>query len=157
VAAIIAVAAIFWIRSNEQPTTETAEEVRPDNRNFAVTQTDARVGEYLRKSRVLLVGLSNMDPIQGRPVDLTVEKELSQKLVEEARVLRDVDLVPAQSALMSDLDRILAKVSHAGPESHFPEITTIRDDIQRTNLLFKLRMTESLYADRKIRTVIQNH
>jgi hypothetical protein len=116
---------------------------------------DQRVGQYIRRSRALLVGLSNMDPVEGESIDLSIEHDLSMELVKESRTLRDQEIGPGRSQMMRDLDRILVKVSQAGPESKAPEIVTIRNDIQRANLLFKLRMTESLYGSDRVETAAE--
>ncbi len=107
---------------------------------------EEEIGRYFRKSKALLVGLSNLDTQPGLPVDLSVERELSRQLILEGRSLREQRIDPRSSRLIGDLDRIMERVSSTTETVHPPEIQIIRSDIRGQNLLVKLRVAEASYS-----------
>lgn len=113
----------------------------------AVTSRSAhtRVQDYLRKSRILLVGIANMPTRKDEPLDLKPEREASRALVREARYLRQQDIDPRSERLMEDMEKVLITLSNIREQNEFPELAIIRGGIERENLLFKIRITETLY------------
>jgi len=107
---------------------------------------DQEIGRYFRKSRALLVGLSNLDPPPDAPLDLSVERKLSRQLIIDGRSLREQNLDPRSSRLIGDLDRIMERVSSTTETVDPPDIHTIRSDIRGQNLLVKLRVAEASYS-----------
>jgi hypothetical protein len=106
---------------------------------------DTRVQNYLRKSRILLVGIANMPDRHDAPLDLKPEREASRALVREARYLRQQDIDPQSEALINDMDKVLIKLSNIREQTETPDLEIIRSGIERKNLLFKIRITETLY------------
>ncbi len=53
-----------------------------------VRYADNRMSQYLRKSKVLLIGIANLETDGGQPVDFSVEQRASRELVREARYLK---------------------------------------------------------------------
>jgi hypothetical protein len=106
---------------------------------------DTRVQDYLRKSRILLVGIANMPTGKDEPLDLKPEREASRALVREARYLRQQDIDPRSERLMEDMEKVLITLSNTREQTAFPELAIIRGGIERENLLFKIRITETLY------------
>ena len=104
-----------------------------------------RMNQYFRKSRLLLVGLSNMEPGDAYPVDLTAERNLSRALVRETRSLRSVALDARSVRLMGDMERIFIELANTDDHDRALTIDLIRTGIRRENLLFKVRMAESMY------------
>ena len=121
------------------------EEHPPAPRETVQSQDPAELGRYLRKSRVLLTGLSNLQPPAGTPVDISLEREVSRQLMIEGRSLREQKLDPRSDRRSGDLDRIMERVTSA--PDHPPDIQTIRNDIRGQNLLVKLRVAETSYAN----------
>ncbi len=106
---------------------------------------DTRVRDYMRKSRILLVGIANMPAAETGPVDLKPEREASRALVREARYLRQQDIDPRSERVMEDMEKVLIKLSNIREHPEAPELAIIRGGIERENLLFKIRITETLY------------
>jgi hypothetical protein len=142
VAASLAVfgAAIFsWHMFLSQPNrTEAA-------RRPASGQASERVGQYFRKSKVLLVGLANMRTTGDGSLDLSVEREASRALVHEARELKQRPLDRRSAQLITEMERILIQLATLEETNDLPGVEIIRGGIQRENLLFKIRMAEARY------------
>jgi hypothetical protein len=104
-----------------------------------------RFGQYLRKSKVLLVGMTNMPAPEGVEMDVTQERRLSRELIREARYLRRAALLDLRSTLLiEDLDKILITLANTRQRENRSELELLRGGIRRENLLFKIRMAENL-------------
>lgn len=105
-----------------------------------------RLGQYLRKSQILMVGLMNMKPANGDHVDLSVERSISRELIEEARYLREQELDERAQRLIQDMQKILLELANIEEQHDLPEVEILRAGIRQENLLFKLRMGEQFYT-----------
>ncbi|MCC6395625.1 MAG: zf-HC2 domain-containing protein [Bacteroidetes bacterium] len=104
---------------------------------------DTRMGSYLRKSRMLFVGVANM-PVHEAALDLRAERETSRELVNEARVLKQEALDDRSVQLINDLEKIQIELANMEHRDELPTIALIRDGIERENLLFKIRIAETI-------------
>jgi hypothetical protein len=122
-----------------------AAESLPANTVTAVPAEDAslRMNDYLKRSRVLLVGITNMKT-DGPEVDLSAERKQSRALIHEARYLRTKRLDARSAKLIGDLERILIELANVEERDDLPDVELIRTGIRRENLLFKIRITENL-------------
>lgn len=107
--------------------------------------TPERVSQYFRKSKVLLVGLTNSKMPEDHAVDFSVERRASRELVREARYLRQQPLDRRSSHLIDNLEKILIELANLEETNDLPDVEIIRGGIQRENLLFKIRMAEARY------------
>ncbi len=110
-----------------------------------IMQVNSRAGDYFRKSQALLVGISNMRIENNRPVDFSAEQQLSRELVHEARYLKQQPLDYRSVKVVGDVEKILIQLANAGAHQELPDFELIRAGIHQENLLFKLRMAESIY------------
>jgi len=108
---------------------------------------DERVGQYLKKSKVLLVGLSNMETGESAAGDLSAERTVSRQLVHEARYLQQQSIDFQAARLIRDLAKIQEDFAEVPSSSEDAALRMIRQSIHRNNLLFKVRMAESVYSD----------
>jgi len=108
---------------------------------------DERVGQYLKKSKVLLVGLSNMETGESAAGDLSAERTVSRQLVHEARYLQQQSIDFQAARLIRDLAIIQEDFAEVPSSSEDAALRMIRQSIHRNNLLFKVRMAESVYSD----------
>ncbi len=106
--------------------------------------TRQRFAQYLRKSNALLVGLANRK-VSDDAVDLSAERDLSRELVRESRSLRDSPLDPEAVRLVGDMERILIEIASRNEVTDRDHFDLIRSGIRQENLLFKVRMTETVY------------
>jgi anti-sigma factor RsiW len=127
------------------PAPDAAEAVTP-----AVLQdapATAKLHDYLKRSRVLLVGVSNMHAESGEAIDLSAERRQSRQLVIEARDLKRNPLDSRSAKLVGDLEKILIELANSSDRQNGPDVEIIRSGIRHHNLLFKIRMTESAIAE----------
>ncbi len=105
---------------------------------------ETRMDNYLRKSRLLFVGVTNMPVAEGQPVDLSTERSTSRQLVEEARILKQQALDDRSVRLINDLERIQIELANMEGRDETPTIKLVKSGIERQNLLFKIRIEESI-------------
>jgi hypothetical protein len=106
--------------------------------------TGERVHQYFRRSRVLLVGLANMEPMEEG--NLTAERRTSRELIEEARYLQSKPLDARAAKLIDDMETILIELANLEEEQGVSNVDLIRSGIHKENLLFKIRMAEESYT-----------
>jgi hypothetical protein len=105
---------------------------------------DNRVSDYFRKSKILLIGISNLRNDPETIPDLRTEGRVSRDLVKEARYLRnDRKLDPRARALIEELNRVLIQLASLAERSDASGIEIVRGGIRQENLLFKIRMAET--------------
>jgi len=120
----------------------------------SVTEFDLRVGNYFRRSKTLLVGMSNAMPADGDEFSLDAEKIASRRLVNEARYLRTGPVDERSWRLMEDLDEIMIELSNLDEQAGRSSAGMLRDGIKNRNLLFKLRMRETQSAGTPVQQAV---
>jgi hypothetical protein len=140
-----AVLLFLWREAPAPENSTRPAEPAPANTVAGIPVQDAslRMNDYLKKSRVLLVGLTNMKT-DGQDMDLSAERRQSRALIHEARYLRTQRLDARSAKLIGDLDRILIELANVEERDDVPDVEVIRTGIRKENLLFKIRMTENL-------------
>ena len=153
-AAAAILAFVFWPRSGQEPgnpatvaalTQPTAEAAKDD------------MQRYLSRSKILLVGISNMKLAENQPTDITVERRASHELAQETRYLERRPLDRQSARLLNDLDKIFVGMSNIEGSDNAPAVRMIRDGIHRENLLFKVRMAEAMYERAQFVNVSDRH
>ena len=104
------------------------------------------VEEYFTASRMLLIGIANMSPEEGQPIDLTLERTTARTLVRQARLLADEPVDERSQELLGELERILIELANLEESADVPGIELIRTGVRQQNLLFKIRMAEDRIA-----------
>lgn len=117
----------------------------PPETPLRVRYADNRMSQYLRKSKVLLIGIANLKTDEGQPVDLSVEQRASRELVREARYLRQRPLDPRVDELVDAMSRILIELANISKDQQIPNMEIVRNGIHQENLLFKIRMAETVF------------
>lgn len=115
------------------------------------------VHSYLRKSKALLVGISNMRSVEGQTFDLSAEQLASRELVKKSRKLREQSSMEASPYLIDNLERILIELANIDHPAHQSNLDLIREGIREENLLFKIRMAEAATNPGLVRKVGYNH
>jgi len=146
--AMIVLASVVFVRIQFQEheiaqMVERVQQVRPPAE--LDSRQDPRLGEYFRKSKVLLVGLTNMKMGEDQSPDFSAERKASRDLIQQAVYLKTQPLDVRSAHLINDLERILIELSNLKEENNLPNVEIIRGGIHQENLLFKIRMAESYY------------
>lgn len=144
-------ALITWTvmrRAPEQKAPAIAESVPSRTTDTTVT-APVRLQKYFHRSRTLLVGVANMKVPQDQPADLKAERDISRELVQEARALRQEPLDANSARLITDLEKIQIELANMTPDDAAPGVDLIRHGIESKNLLFKIRMAETVYQQVK--------
>ena len=135
---VLALGLWFTLRAPEGTLDRAAERVP-----MMTASSQEAMGDYLTSSRMLLIGISNLNPEEGKPLDLGVERGAARLLVRQARLLSDEPLDDRSRELIMDLQRILIELANLEERADVPEIEMIRTGVRQQNLLFKIRMAEN--------------
>ena len=104
----------------------------------------AAVADYLERSQVVLVELSNANP-KG-VLDITDEQERAADLVTENRLYRQTAARTGDSAVagvLEELERVLLEIAHAPSQISPGELETLRGQLDADGILFKIRVLGS--------------
>jgi hypothetical protein len=144
-ACVVVLVGLFFLGRMTAPVAPVqAPALSADERPTVVPAND-RLERYLRRSKILLVGLTNMKHEPGRSIDLSAEREVSRDLIKEARYLREQDIDRRSERLIDDLNKILIELANLEDDHDLPDVEIIRGGIHQENLLFKIRMAELMH------------
>lgn len=138
--ALVGVAVLSW-----HLYTRVTPEVRQPQIAQPVAESSPReLNQYFRKSKALLVGLTNLKAPDGEPVDLSAERRVSRQLLEETKSLRRQALDSRSVVLVDDLEKVFNELASMKQDSGVRNVQFVRNTIRQENLLFKIRMAERL-------------
>lgn len=112
------------------------------------------VGEHLGRSEMMLVELSNAEPIdpKQKQVNIAGEQRRAEDLLEENRLYRQTALQEGDTGLASvldELERVLLDVAHS-PDNVTPaQLEKIRQKIEAQGILFKVRVVSKELQERQ--------
>jgi hypothetical protein len=103
------------------------------------------VGEHLGRSEMMLVELSNAEPLNPaqKHVNISAEQHRAEDLLEENRLYRQTALKEGDANLASvldELERVLLDVAHSPEEVTPAQLEKIRQKIEARGILFKVRV-----------------
>jgi hypothetical protein len=103
------------------------------------------VGEHLGRSEMMLVELSNAEPLDPtqKQVNISAEQRRAEDLLEENRLYRQTALKEGDAGLASvldELERVLLDVAHSPEEVTPAQLEKIRQKIEARGILFKVRV-----------------
>lgn len=116
------------------------------------------VGEHLGRSEMMLVELSNAEPLdpKQKQVNIAAEQRRAEDLLDENRLYRQTALQEGDSGLASvldELERVLLDVAHS-PDNVTPaQLEKIRQKIEAQGILFKVRVVSKELQERQKATV----
>jgi hypothetical protein len=99
------------------------------------------VGDYLERSQMVLIELSNASP--RRPLDISSEQERAADLVSESRLYRQTAEHTGDTevaGMLDELDRVLLEIAHAPSELTGGEVEQLRQRLEAQGILFKVRV-----------------
>jgi len=150
-AAILLVAIGIFIGRYFSPGSYSPEPVAQiDNQSSSLikqTAVDDRAYRYLERSKILLLGIVNLDPEaeEASAPDYSRERQVARGLIQEAAVLKD-DLTNANQRklyqLVSDLEVILLQIANLETTNDLPAVEMIRSGVDRRGILLKINLEE---------------
>ena len=124
-----------------------ADQTGVTSENVQLASLEQRTGQYLERSKILLLGLINFDTAQEDPttLNLTHQTRMSQDLVQEAASLK-VELKSQGEIrlrdLVADLEVILLQIANLESEVDLSAIEMVRSGVDRRGILLKINLEE---------------
>jgi len=115
----------------------------------APTELENQALSYLDRTKTVLLGLANFDPLEDDPADLNMErrKSLAGGLIQEASFLKK-ELSRSDQArlseLIGDLEVILLQIANLETEYDIPEIEMVKNGVDRKAIFFKIDVENML-------------
>ena len=106
-----------------------------------------RAGQYLDRSRTLLLGIINIDTadVGKTGVDLSKQRAVSRELVNEGRVLETSLNSPDQAQLrmlVSELEVLMMQIANLEARNNSPAIQIVRNGVERSAILLKINLEQ---------------
>jgi hypothetical protein len=139
----LVVLALLFSRNLHDRTGQPAQAERIEEEPAQPVLAENRMGDYFRKSKVLLVGITHLKAGEDQPLDLSSESKVSRELLDDARYLKNQPLDLRSAKLIDDLQKILVELANIKEHEGLPNVDIIKSGIHRENLLFKIRMAEA--------------
>lgn len=117
-------------------------------------QLDSRTQVYLERSKVLLMGLNNLEPdaLETNAIDFTRYQHVSRDLVQEAGYLKNaLESNPRQRRLrelVGDLEVILLQIANLEAENDVSGIELVKSGVDRRGILLKINLEEIRRAEK---------
>lgn len=102
------------------------------------------VGDYLERSRMVLIELANANP--ARTLDISAEQARASDLVSESRLYRQTAEHAGEAAMadaLDDVSRVLLDIAHAPSPLTPAELEKLRRRLEAEGILFKIRVLET--------------
>ncbi len=112
------------------------------------------VGEHLGRTEMMLVELSNAEPIDPaqKHVNIASEQRRAEDLQEENRLYRQTALHDGDTGLatvLDELERVLLDVAHSPDQVTPAQLEKIRQKIEAGGILFKVRVVSKELQERQ--------
>ncbi len=104
-----------------------------------------RTGEYLDRSRTLLLGIVHLDTTGSHGTDLSRQKTISRELVDEARALQISLKSPEQARLrklVADLEVLMIQIANLEAQYDDPAVELVRSGVSRSAILLKINLEQ---------------
>lgn len=129
-----------------------AEQPQPEAPPAQLASVEERTQQYVRRSKVLLLGLVNFDPTTEDPSTLNMahQQQIARELVEEADDLQNALSAQDQQrlrGLVSELETILRQIASLEAAYDAPAIEMVQSDVERDALLLKINISEMQLAN----------
>jgi len=122
-------------------------ELQPERATFQTASLETRTYDYLERSKVLLVGLVNVDAdlLKSSRINLVRQKEISRELLRESRELSASLNGPSQlrlKRLVGDLEIIMLQIANLETEQNSPGVEIVKGGVERRGILLKINLAE---------------
>lgn len=101
-----------------------------------------QVQKYLERSKVLLLGLINLEPAGDQKIDLSKERRVSRALIKQASFLKENLKEQRLKELINELEGILIEIANMEDQEDLPNVEVLRRGINRQGILLKINIYE---------------
>ncbi|MFH0990481.1 MAG: zf-HC2 domain-containing protein [bacterium] len=112
-------------------------------------QVNQELSDYFHKSKILLVGISNIRSEDVGNIDLSVERDAARNLVRQARTFDHKEVDARSRMLIKAMEKILIELANMEERDGLSDVELIRTGIREENMLFKIRMAETAAGARQ--------
>ncbi|MBI3003954.1 MAG: zf-HC2 domain-containing protein [Ignavibacteriales bacterium] len=124
---------------------------------FQTASIESRTYDYLERSKILLVGLVNVEPelLKSSRINLARQKEVSRDLLRESRELSVSLNDPSHMRLrrlVGDLEIILLQIAHLEAGYDSPGVEIVKGGVAHRNILLKINLAEIERGERSTTT-----
>jgi len=114
------------------------------------TAAFTRAESYINKSKVLLLGIMNHDPIDQ--TGISHQKSISRSLIKEAAVIKN-ELKESEDKIMahliSELEVILMQIANLEETYDLESVELIQSGIERKGILFKINVNQMIQGKKE--------
>ena len=120
---------------------------------------EQRTDRYLERSKVLLLGLVNLDPDEQGVASLSLahQQRVARELIDESNALK-TNLTGADErlmrALIEDLEVILLQIANLEAGYDLPAIEMVQRGVDRRAIMHKINLTEMRRSDAALRPAV---
>jgi hypothetical protein len=103
------------------------------------------VGDHLERSQMVLAELSNAPEGKGK-LDISDERQMAADLLDDNRLYRQTAASTGErgvASVLDDLENVLMEIAHSPSEVSNQQLDDLRQEIQNSGLLFKVRVLGS--------------
>jgi hypothetical protein len=101
------------------------------------------VGDYLERTQMVLIELSNAKPKGNGKMDISSQQERAGDLVSESRLYRQTAAHTGDTAVqtvLDELDRVLLDIAHSPTQASAADLQNLRERLESQGILFKIRV-----------------
>jgi hypothetical protein len=109
------------------------------------------VGDYLERSQMVLIELSNANP--NGSMDISAEQERAGDLVTETRLYRQTAARTGDTRItgvLDELERVLVDITHAPSQMTPGQLEELRQRLEAEGILFKIRVLGSNVRNQEV-------
>ena len=112
-----------------------------------------RAGRYLQRSKILLLGLVNLDESEGEPIaiNFTHQRQISQQLIQETSSLKN-DLDRSDQMLLreliSDLEIVLLQIANLEADNDISAVELVKSAANSQSILLRINLEEMREASK---------
>ncbi|MFQ5568104.1 MAG: zf-HC2 domain-containing protein [Rhodothermales bacterium] len=161
--ALIAVGVLIgWLvfGSSSSPVPGVAHDPSVEEVPVRAASLEARTDRYLERSKVLLLGLVNMEPERdGVVLNLSRKQEVARELIEESSTLKAALSDEDQRMLrllIEDLEVILLQIANLETRYDLSAIELVQRGVDRRAILLKINITEMRRADNPLQPAVES-
>ena len=112
-----------------------------------VAEFNELAADYMKRSKMVLLGLNNFDTRLDDPaaLDITRQRDLSQELLFQGRLLRSHQVAaadPRLQILIDEIERVLLQVANSRGEDPRWTIQMVQEGIDKNSILLRITLVE---------------